>query len=58
MGLSFRWVSSGPQILRTCDFCPFSMALQARGERTPSLPLLPFSSRPQVFQLPLTTSLC
>lgn len=57
MGLSFRWVSSGPQILQDLHFCPFSMALQARGEDSISAPA-PFSSRPQVFQLPLTTSLC
>lgn len=40
-GLSFRWVSSGPQILQGLAISALSRWLCRHGERTPSLPLLP-----------------
>ena len=58
MGLSFRWVSLGPQILQGLAISALSRWLcRHRGEDSISTPA-PFSFRPQMFQLPLTASLC
>lgn len=47
MGLSFRWVSSGPRSYRDLRFLPFLDGFQqARGEDSISAPA-PFSSRPK-----------
>lgn len=58
VGLSSRWVSLGPQILQGLVISALSGWLcRHRGEDSISTPT-PFSCRPQMFQLPLTTSLC